>query len=191
MVVNRWDNQPTYTDDYVKQLPYAAISVGVPGFGKYPLILAKVEGDRFHWVSGERNVLVTRNGRLTEVLGLPETLLRTTFVNEDFLGHPLLERQAFEGRSFVREVDLMPGYRYSIAVHSSVQDKGEVPLRLLGEERVTRLLEEFCHAPLLDWKFTNRFWVDPRTGMPLRSEQHFAPSVTPFSVEILKPYKTS
>jgi hypothetical protein len=48
-------------------------------------------------------------------------------------------------------------------------------------------IREDTNVPLLDWKFSNTFWVDTVSGIAWRSEQHFAPGLPPLEIEVLKP----
>ena len=73
------------TRDGISKLPYASMVARVGRGPQAVLILARVEGEDQHWISGaDRSVLVLRGGRIVKTFGFPENL-KDTRSNAEFL----------------------------------------------------------------------------------------------------------
>lgn len=181
---SRFGDTSGFDPEYPDQIPYASMAVRLPNIDRALVILGKAENKNLHWYSADRGILVTRYGRLINTVGFQEDLRATQFIAADFLepGQPYEH-----GKAFQRLIDLVPLNRYGIPVTSTLL-VGAQSDYLVGKRQLRlRLLEEHAHAEVLNWRFVNRFWVD-EAGFVWRSEQHTAPGVAPFLIEVMKPY---
>lgn len=183
---NSFGSAAAFDPDYPDKLPYASVAVSMKNARRALLVLAKAEADELHWVSSDRGVLVTRNGRLVRTVGLPENLARTDFVGGDFFENDALPRS--DPSSARRMVDLLPGNRYGMVVESTLVRAQEERIRIGRHEHDTVRFAEHCVAPQLSWEFTNAYWIDGR-GMIWRSIQHVTPGLGPVEIEITKPFR--
>lgn len=173
-----------FEPDYPDRLPYASLAVTLKNNQRALLILAKAESGELHWVSADRGVLVTRNGRLVRTVGLPENLIRTDFVGKDFFEEKGLPDE--NPASSRRLIDVAPGNRYGILVDATLvrgeKDRTKINNRLYDTVR----FDEHCSVPGLSWRFVNSYWIDDRRNV-WRSIQHISPGVAPLEIEVTKP----
>ncbi|MBS1190197.1 MAG: putative lipoprotein YmcC precursor [Rhodocyclaceae bacterium] len=175
-----------FNPDYPDKLPYASLAVMTKSTPQALLILAKAEGGELHWMSSDRGVLVTRNGRLVRTVGLPENLLYTDFLKNDFFEAGHLPHA--EASSVKRLVDMAPGNRYGILVESTLTRVRQEKIRIGRHEYDVMQFVEYCVAPQLSWEYANTYWVDAQ-GMMWRSIQHVVPGMEPVEIEVTKPFR--
>lgn len=178
-------NTPSFDPSYPDKLPYASIAVSIKNMPRALLVLGKVEGDEMHWFSGDKGVFVTRFGRLIKTVGLPENITKTDFSTADFFEtYPEAQKDA----SLSRVIDLSPGHRYGVKVDAILKKLGKETITIGTKTRETTRFEEYCHAPLLSWRYTNSYWVG-ETGQVWRSTQQVTPTGQPITIELTKPFK--
>lgn len=170
---------------YAESLPYASIGVNFKNASRALLVLGKADGDERQWISADRSVLVTRNGRLVKTVGLRENLTDTRFSGADFFENWSSERTPTK---IERIVDLMPGYRYGVLVSSSFKAIGQETITIGSRSHRTTRFEESGSAPLLSWTFTNNYWADDE-GHVWRSIQQYSPASPTLTIEVIKPYR--
>ena len=169
----------------IAKLPYATMTARI---GKGPpslLVLARIERQDLHWVSGDRAILVTRGGRLVKTFGLPENLKETKGLGQDPVNGQLhlLERQI----AFRRLIDIDAGRQYGMPIDSDFDVLGEQRIRILELDFDTILVRERNSSRTLNWNFDNHYWVDPGDGFVWRSSQTITRNLPPLEFEILKP----
>jgi len=184
-VGSSFGNRSSFDQDYPESLPYASMAVQLPNIQRVLVVLAKVENDEMHWYSADRGVLVTRYGRLVRTVGFTDNLAGTSFPQPDFLAP---DGKPIEGASYQRQLDIVPGNRFGVPVKSVLRLGADAEMQLGKRVMRLRLMEEHCRADALQWSFVNRFWVDADRFV-WRSEQHVAPGLSAFSMEITKPYR--
>ena len=174
-----------FTNEYVAKLPYATISAKIGRGQRSLLVLARRDGPDLHWISSDRAVLVTRNGRLVRALGVAGGVdLRDT---AEIAADPVAsESFSFPGR-WMRVVDLGQGHTYGIPIESTFTIRGREVTAILDHQFDTLHVTEQSDAVGMRWRFTNEFWFDFTTGFCWKSIQHFAPDVAPVAIEVLKP----
>lgn len=184
-VGSSFGNRSSFDPDYPEKLPYASMAVQLPNIQRALVVLAKVENDEMHWYSADRGVLVTRYGRLIRTVGFPDNLAGTSFAQPDFLAP---DGVPAEEVTYRRQLDIVPGNRFGVPVQSVLRLGADTEMQLGKRVMRLRLIEEHCRADALHWSFINRFWVDADRFV-WRSEQHVAPGMSAFSMEITKPYR--
>lgn len=181
-----WRNADAFDADYAENLSFASIAVSVKNSRKALLVLARAEQDQLHWMSSDRGVLVTRDGRLVKTVGLPENLVGTEFLSPDFFEAGRLSAQG--ELSAKRLIDVAPGNRYGLLVEAKLVRNQAEGIRIGKRTYDTVRFTEHCFAPQISWKFTNSYWLDGQ-GTIWRSSQYATPGAGPMEIEITKPFR--
>jgi hypothetical protein len=164
----------------VDRIGYASIAVRMGEGAQALLILGRFEGDELNWISAEREVIVTRMGRVVKTFGLPEDVRTTIFLTADPLGRPAADLAAMP--DCVRTLDFEPRHRDGVLARSRFYKVGDEDLTILGERHATELWEERGTAPGLQWEFVNRYWIETATGFVWKSRQAAAPGIPPLEI---------
>jgi len=175
-----------FDPDYPDKLPYASMAVSIKNNRRALVVLAKAEQGELHWMSADRGVLVTRNGRLVRTVGLPENLVRTDFLGADFFEEGGLPGNGPLARK--RLIDIAPGNRFGMVVEATLTRGPRERITIHKRQYDTVRLDEKCVVPHLSWEFSNTYWVDGQ-GMVWRSVQHTAPGAPAIEMEVTKPAK--
>ncbi len=142
--------------------------------------LHQTQGERRLWRTAGGLVVATDGARVVATSGLQEMVAATRFDGPDPLTSPLV----LSGREAQtrRVVDLMRLGRQPEGMSFGVTL--DCQLRAVEADADSMLVEERCRG---DATFTNRFWVDPRSGAVFRSEQWIGRGLPPLIVEVLSP----
>ena len=170
----------------VAQIPYATVLAKIGRGPQSLLVLGRIDDQDLHWISADRNVFVTRNGRLMKTVGLPANLVHTRLAGPD----PLTTGAAVGASTqagLVRYVDVMPGNYFDAGVAARYELVGEERIEIVELEYDCIVVRERNDVPVMDWTHENRFWIDSSSGFVWRSLQHFAPGIPPVEVSITKP----
>jgi len=168
----------------VDHIPYASLAVRLGDGPQTLLILGRYDDDMLDWISADREVIVTRRGRIVRTYGLPEDLKETVFLTADPVGQPFGAVAA--PQQCLRALDVDPGHRDGIVVSSRFEKLRDETLDILGERIATELWQERGAAARLDWEFTNLYWVDPVTGYVWKSRQAATPTLPPLEITIYR-----
>lgn len=173
------DVQPSAADVAAK--PYPQIKVSGPNGGAV-LVLGNIDAGRQAWYSSERSIVFLQDGLLVGTHGgTPE--LQRMWIEGDNPFHAL---QTLQGTVTVqRRYDLMPGYRYGVAVTGTLERLGTEPVDILGKVRTLVHVRETLRGT--QWRGENHYWADPATGFIWKSQQMIAPG-TRLEITQLKPY---
>jgi hypothetical protein len=169
----------------VAKIPYATIQAK---FGDGPatlLILQAYDGARLAWIDTKGTLLVTRTGRLIQTVGFPEDLRHVAIDGPDPLSaapHDLKSTARIE-----MQYDLMTATLDVVRLTSRIEPVAPETITILGLDFKTVHLRERCHAVSAKWSFDNEYWVDAYDGFVWRSKQHFARSLPPLTIDVLKP----
>ena len=104
------------------------------------LVLGRYDGEMLDWISAEREVIVTRRGRVVRTYGLPEDLKETVFLTADPVGRP--SGAVAGSQECLRALDLEPGHRDGVVVSLRFEKLRDETLDILGERVVTELWQE-------------------------------------------------
>ena len=173
------------TREDITRIPYASIAVRFSDYAQSLLILGRYDGDDLHWISTEREVLVTRHGRLVKTYGLPDDSRETRFMTYDPVGKPIAA--AAPETACLRTIDLEPRHVDGIVIRSRFENAGRETLTILDATLPTEMWIESNIAPDLDWSFTNRFWVDEKSGYVWKSLQYLSPRLPPLEIIVYRP----
>lgn len=173
------DVQPTAAEVGAK--PYPQIKVSGPNGGAV-LVLGNIDAGRQAWYSSERSIVFLQDGLLVGTHGgTPE--LQQMWIEG---ANPFHALHTLQGTVTVqRRYDLMPGYRYGVAVTGTLERLGAEPVDILGKVRTLVHVRETLRGT--QWKGENHYWVDPASGFIWKSQQMIAPG-THLDITQLKPY---
>jgi hypothetical protein len=169
----------------IEKIPYASIAVRMGDAAQALLILRRYDGDDLHWVSAEREVIVTRRGRVVKTYGLPQDLKDTSFLTRDPLGTPATGFAT--SAECLRAIDLEPAHQDGVVVRSRFAAAGSEEIDILGDRYATTVLHEEGAAPDIAWDFVNQYWIDPRSGYVWKSRQFAAPQLPPLEIIVYRP----
>lgn len=169
--------------EVVDEIPYATIAAKIGKGPRSLLVLWRTEGDDLHWLSADGAAIVTRGGRVVRTAGLPTTMRETIIFEADPVATGLqLDHQR---TPFMREVDFAS--KGIVVMSSSFKVVRPTSINIVEIDFDTILVKEEVVAKHLNWKFTNRYWVDPADGFVWRSRQTISRDFPPIEIEVLKP----
>lgn len=173
------------SDASLRDLPYSSIYARLDDGPQIFVVAAFAEEGQVKWLSSDRVLLVTQNGRLTRTVGYRDNLLETTDRQHDPLLHP---QNLKEGASWTRTLSWTEDRQFhSATVNSVFHLDGSEPLMIAGTPLNTLRVEEEVTVPSLNRHYRNRFWIDPATGIVRKAEQFIGPDFIPVNITILKP----
>jgi len=183
-----WHGQPKLspTAEQVLAKPFFQMRA-TTNKGDAILNLGNVDGQRQLWYGKDGVIVVLEHGRVVQTVGLVQNLdgSRVRSSGDPFaIGLHKLDAPM----TYDREDDWSPGYRYGIAMHNQLSPSGSSDIDILGTSHHVLLVTENVSAPTVDYRATNRYWVDPQDGFIWQSEQQVAPGLTLRLVQ-LRPYR--
>lgn len=154
--------------------PYDSLYAKVGSLPQAVLVLAFIEDGQQKWLSADKAMLVTKQGRLVKMAGFNQNLEFSKNFGTDPLSMGL--RQIAVGQQFENLSDWTETTRKGYQRKFEIKHISQVNLTLLGREFQTTLVEE--EVTFADQStFVNQFWFESRTGVLLKSRQqsaHFA-----------------
>ncbi|MBW3697581.1 YjbF family lipoprotein [Vibrio sp. T187] len=178
------------SSDSIAELPYSSAYVEINGQGQIFMVLAFAEVDtntgslQLKWMSSDRVLIVTENGRVVETLQLPyENLvaMRNNAPAFDLSAEP--KSQTWRSR-----YDWQPDYRFGY--HANVTRtylNDELIITPLNSIE-TQKFSEKIDFPSLGQTIENLFWVN-ESGQVVKTIQYLGPDMTKIEMTILKDFK--
>jgi hypothetical protein len=149
---------------------YPQLKLTTPS-GSGVLALVRERDDLQFWVASGKQVLLLRNGLAVRTIGLGlEGDLDGTRLADDAPFKQGLHHVA-DGFTTRRWIDLYKGQEVGVIVNSRFSRRSEQTLQILDKEYTVLRVDEQIDAPAIGLSATNRYWVDPRDGFILQSEQ--------------------
>lgn len=169
-----FDGGPVYDPDEARALPYASMEVSVGVSLPSLVVLGFIEGRQLHWVTADRIVLVTEEGRLVQTAGFANDMrvIRQQRLPEE------------GGRRLVVDLDYRDLYGIEIRCRTVESVAEFLDIRGHGIDAVRST--EVCQAQGVDWDFENTFWSDG-AGVIWKGIQYFSPEAPPLEFSIIKP----
>ncbi|WP_165310709.1 YjbF family lipoprotein [Vibrio ziniensis] len=180
--------------DKADQIPYASILAKLDDFPSSLLILGAIEESTANqpsylkWISSDKEMLVTQNGRLVKTVNLAQgNLLAISSTQTDPLSIGLHHVSTPKQWDFL--ISWQPGYHINYQAHSSFEARGE-QLKLLPNGQTLSLLYfvETITIPALSSTYHNEYWLSPTSGEVISTKQHIAPKLHTLSLSVAKPF---
>ncbi|MDB5988126.1 MAG: YjbF family lipoprotein [Nevskia sp.] len=171
----------------IRALPYASLGARFGGGGSVVMVLATYDGNDLHWVSADRAILVTRDGRLIQTVGLARDLRATQYVAADPLQQIFRSGSTEAAPKVWRYIDMSNKDAFGVVVESRYSVLGAETISILGTQHQTMRVRERIQVPSWRWSTDNMFWIDQQTGKIRRARQQYCPEVAVIEYEILKP----
>lgn len=193
--------------EYIQTLPYSSIYAEVNDQGKIFMVLAYVGenpqtgAEQLKWMSSDKAMIVTENGRIVQTLLLPyENLSGLAFqaldafssVNSSSPGSSsTFDVSANPGAQKWQAVyDWQPNYRFGYKANITRTYAGnqtvETPLASID----TKKFQEKINFPMLEQEITNEYWVDSN-GKVVKTIQYLGPDMTRLELTVLKHYQSN
>jgi hypothetical protein len=178
--------------DAIEALPYASIYAQIEDGPQAFLVLAFAEDNlnsvtELKWLSADRAMLVTANGRLVKTYNIPAgNLLNSSSTQPDPLSLGL--HLPSTPTSWQHTLDWQPGYHMGYTLNSSFKKAQPTSITINNKSIVVQHFVETVLVESLSLTYRNDFWIDPATGVVLRSRQKIAPSLPYIVITLLKPY---
>ena len=171
-----YDNQ--IDPQIIENIPFASIKVRIGNGPEALMILQRVNGDEYTWVSADEVYLVIKNGKIIKTQGLPNNLFE--------------KLTSFQGwKNILDKDELISYYSFSnpefnnLKVLSQYSSSGNAELELTFGKKQLSLVNERILAKSIGWKKTNSYWLDDN-GFVWRSTQHISPRLPPIYYEVTK-----
>ncbi|PTO75159.1 YjbF family lipoprotein [Vibrio splendidus] len=193
--------------EYIQTLPYSSIYAEVNDQGKIFMVLAYVGenlqtgAEQLKWMSSDKAMIVTENGRIVQTLLLPYENLSglafqslNTFLsanNSSASSSSAFDVSANPGAQKWQAVyDWQPNYRFGYKANITRTYAGnetvETPLASID----TKKFQEKINFPMLDQDITNEYWVDSK-GKVVKTIQYLGPDMTRLELTVLKHYQSN
>ncbi|MFG6207271.1 YjbF family lipoprotein [Pseudomonas retamae] len=154
----------------VAAVNYPQLKLTTPS-GSGVLALMREREDLQFWVASGKQVLLLRDGLAVRSIGLGlEGDLDGTRLADDSPFKRGLHHVA-DGFITRRWIDLYKGQEVGVIVNSRFSRRADTTLNILDKEYAVLRVDEQIDAPAIGLHATNHYWVDPRDGFILQSEQ--------------------
>ncbi|MDD1827094.1 YjbF family lipoprotein [Photobacterium sp. ZSDE20] len=193
--------------EYIQTLPYSSIYAEVNDQGKIFMVLAYVGenpqtgAEQLKWMSSDKAMIVTENGRIVQTLLLPyENLSGLAFQPLDSFSSANSSSpdssSAFDvsgspgAQKWQAVYDWQPNYRFGYKANITRTYAGnetvETPLASID----TKKFQEKINFPMLEQEITNEYWVDSN-GKVVKTIQYLGPDMTRLELTVLKHYQSN
>jgi len=179
--------------DEINALPYASLYAQLDNGPQGFMVLAFVEPSQhpspnLKWLSGDNEMLVTRNGRLVKTVNLTDGNLTATHTGSpDPLSVGL--NTITMPHTWSRTIDWQPGNHSGYRADSTFKRGKPQNVSVNGTPVITTRYTEFVTIPALDTQYTNDYWIANDTGKIIKSYQHLAPGLPAVTLTHLKSYQ--
>ncbi|WP_286295400.1 YjbF family lipoprotein [Vibrio apostichopi] len=193
--------------EYIQNLPYSSIYAEVNDQGKIFMVLAYVGenpqtgAEQLKWMSSDKAMIVTENGRIVQTLLLPyENLSGLAFQSLDTFSSA---NSSSPGSSSAFDVSANPGAQKWQAVYDWQPNyrfgyKANITRTYAGNQTVetplasidTKKFQEKINFPMLEQEITNAYWVDSK-GKVVKTIQYLGPDMTRLELTVLKHYQSN
>ena len=168
--------------EIIESIPYASSLINFKKSPKSLIILQTKVKDTYTWVSSDSRVFLTKNGRIVGTMGLPNDLYKIERPNISF--EEILNKTG--SINYVTYYSFKKPTLNNLKVEISVEVIGRKKINIFGNEKDLILVEERLISKKINWKRTNRFWIDPKTYFVWKSIQNISPKLPELTLEITK-----
>ncbi|MEI8672042.1 YjbF family lipoprotein [Vibrio sp. SA48] len=178
----------TLTKQQIEQIPYLSSYVTLNDKAQIFMVLAFIDinpvsnAKQYKWLSSDRAMIVTENGRIIKTVNMPSANLDNLLPLKNF---PSLT----SNDKWQAQYDWQPGYQFGqLATISTRQVTTEYIESVLWQKNTT-IWQENVQFNNSGKSMNNTFWVDS-DGNVVKSSQWLIPDALKVDMEILKPYKS-
>ena len=167
--------------DLIESIPFASASIKFSDGGESLIILESTRKDKNLWISSDRIKFTESEGRVLSTIGLPNDLYIIDRPNIDF--GKLIKKGKFKYISYYsfRNPELN-----NLKVEVKAKVVGEETVSIYGIEKNLVLIEESIYSSSINWKATNKFWVDRESLFVWKSIQALTPRLPYLEISITK-----
>lgn len=172
------------THDEIQNMRYASQYMRINHGPQIFVVMAYDENGQQKWVTQDRAMIVTENGRIVKTTGLGDNLQQVTNQASD----PLAKvNQIVDGTRWTRQMAWTEHQQVRMATaHSTFTWEGTDTLKVAVSNTPVRVLDEEVTASGKTWH--NRFWIDSE-GQVRQSTQYLGPDYWPVTTILLKAAK--
>lgn len=175
----------------ILDIPYASAYLRIGNQQQVFVVLAFAEKNprtgalQLKWVSADKAMIVTENGRIVKTLGLMGENLANIMGNP-----PKFDTSNTQQSSFTLTYDWSTHYKYGFTadVTRTIKEQHNVVTPITTS--MTNLVVESVHFPSLSTTIENRYWVD-KDGKVKKTIQHLGPNMAPMEFTVLKGYASN
>lgn len=172
------------TDDDIQNMRYASQYMSINNGPQLFVVLAYDENGQQKWVTQDRAMITTENGRMVKTTGLGDNLQQVSNLADDPLAKP---NQIIDGTRWTRQLTWTEHQQVRMATaRSTFSWDGTDTLKVGASVTPVRVLNEEVTASGKTWN--NRFWVDTE-GHIRQSKQYMGPNYWPVTTVLLKAAK--
>ena len=174
------DKEQFLTKDIIDSIPYASALISFGG-GQSLIILESKTNKKLSWVSADKKVFFTKNGRVISTIGLKNNLysIQAPFLSfKDVLKKKTIDYKAYY--SF-RDTELN-----NVEVRVKVNVIGREKVDMLGYQKELILIEEDLFSEKINWNSKNKFWIDPVNKFVWKSEQSLSPRLPILKITVTR-----
>lgn len=172
------------THDEIQNMRYASQYMRINHGPQIFVVLAYDENGQQKWVTQDRAMIVTENGRIVKTTGLGDNLQQVTNLASDPLAKA---NQIVDGARWTRQMAWTEHQQVRMATaHSTFTWEGTDTLKVAVSTTPVRVLDEEVTASGKTWH--NRFWIDSE-GQVRQSTQYLGPDYWPVTTILLKAAK--
>ncbi|CAH1528313.1 Regulator [Vibrio rotiferianus] len=178
----------TLSKKEIQDIPYASAYLKIGTQKQVFVVLAFAEtnplngAEQLKWVSADKAMIVTENGRIVKTLGL---------MGDNLIGveGELPSVVDMRATSISVNYSWMPGYRYDFPAVLSSSKQGQELVTTPIYSIDTQVINERIVFPSINKYITNTYWVDS-SGQVKKSRQYLGPDMVAVEMTILKPFKS-
>ncbi|MFB2637765.1 YjbF family lipoprotein [Shewanella bicestrii] len=186
--------------EQVAAIPYASIyaklddtpqAFMVLGFAESKINLSSKKSSHealeLKWLSADKAMLVTVNGRLVKTHNL---LTGNLAAVESAQPDPLLLGLHLNStpKTWTRTLDWQPGYHYGYKAKSEFKLIAEESILINGFPTQALHFSEYVSVDTLNIQYQNEFWLNPLDGNVIKSRQKIAPNLPFIDITLLRPF---
>ncbi|PIW61870.1 YjbF family lipoprotein [Shewanella sp. CG12_big_fil_rev_8_21_14_0_65_47_15] len=194
------DDDVKLTTEQVKANPYASIYAKLDDMPQAFIALAFAEPQvtlssirptpdtlELKWLSADKGMLVTRNGRLVKTHNLLAgnlVAIASTQPDPLLLGLHLSNTP----KMWTRTLDWQPNYHFGYIASSQFNFIAEENILINDTPTQALHFSEMVSIAALDIHYQNEFWIKPNNGQVIKSRQKIAPNLPFIDITLLKPF---
>ena len=159
------------SDEYISKQPYSFLRADLGNGANIIMVLQKIENGLYTWISQHQEKLVTYNGKIIKTEGLKHNI--EIFNHFQFKYFSNSNNYKGEYNTLLKNPKAFVEQKFSIS---------------LIEESDVLLFEEKIFIEPLNKKYSNFYWLDRKTGQPIRSKQNIHPSLPNIRLDYIYKY---